>query len=1050
MPPESKDVLEFGPYRVDREQRVLTKGSDVTPLAPKVFDTLLVLVESGGRILEKENLLKKVWPDAFVEEGSLARNISTLRKALGESPHDQKYIVTVPKRGYRFVAKVIAGEAPSKLGGGLEDSQVSLSREDIIWKGRTDLGSTDASSNLSEGRAEGPAEAMALCREPDTFVGRERETRRLGEHFQRMLGGVGNLVFLTGEAGIGKSALAEEFMRSVRRLHPELMVASGRAVEQYGTQEAYLPFLDALSTLLRDGGDSLRVILRAHAPTWCLQLPAFNSSADLDQLRRETIGATKDRMLREMADALSVLSSTAPLLLLLEDLHWADPSTVDLLRHLCHRIAAQRVLLLVTFRPEDLQIGNHPLKNCKVEMQAHQQCDEIALDVLKTEDIANYLNLRFSPNDFPGELAGLIRKRTDGQPLFTVSLLEFLAVRGDIANTNSHWRLAMPLGEMDLEIPDSVRAMIRRKSEALDAGSRLALQYASVEGEEFLSTVLAKLLDRDELKVEEQLAALAKTHRLIELRGEEELPDGVLAARYAFAHALYQNVFYDELVSKRRALLHGRAGEELLRHYGDRAPRIAVQLAMHFERGRSWARAIEFLLLAGANARSMYANMQAEEHYTHALILAAKLPPETRAETELRIYEKRAAVYLATSRFDPSIADCKEMIDRARTIGSLTLECVALYTLGNTLFWAHRLHEMQPVLENVLRLADHTQSEAARLQAIALMAQGHLALGDLDNAENQFQEVIARAYLVDKRTLLGVLDERARLRFFQSEYFNAEKMVRETLTLASELGDAFEILKSHYFLTLTLANLGRISEALEVLNRAMEMARRNGEFFWASRGPNCFGWIHRELQDFEGAMVFDREGAETASRLGVGEAEVNSVINLAFDHLQAGDKERMYSAMKSAESILSQDAWFRWRFEIRLQAARAEEALSRPEALCLLEKATHYRARKYMIAGHTLLARIAMAEGDTATAEFQLNAAIGVLHEFPAPLAAWKTYSILGRLQAQLGREDAARAAFSEAASVIGYVAGNIDDERLRKIFLGSAAVQEVVFSELA
>ena len=232
-------------------------------------------------------------------------------------------------------------------------------------------------------------------------MGRERETKRLAEHFQRMLGGTGKLVFLTGEAGIGKSALAEEFMRSVRRLHPGLMLATGRAVEQYGTGEAYLPFLDALSTLMREGGDSLPVMLRAHAPTWCLQLPAFSSNGDLDQLRRETAGATKDRMLREMGDALGALSATAPLLLLLEDLHWADPSTVDLLRHLCHRIAAQRVLLLVTFRPEDLEIGNHPLKNCKIEMQAHQQCDEIALDVLSAEDVVSFLNLRFHPNDFP-------------------------------------------------------------------------------------------------------------------------------------------------------------------------------------------------------------------------------------------------------------------------------------------------------------------------------------------------------------------------------------------------------------------------------------------------------------------------------------------------------------------------------------------------------------------------------------------------------------------------------------------------------------------------
>jgi tetratricopeptide (TPR) repeat protein len=270
-------------------------------------------------------------------------------------------------------------------------------------------------------------------------------------------------------------------------------------------------------------------------------------------------------------------------------------------------------------------------------------------------------------------------------------------------------------------------------------------------------------------------------------------------------------------------------------------------------------------------------------------------------------------------------------------------------------------------------------------------------------------------------------------------------MIREALALALELGDAFEILKSHYFLTLTLANLGRISEALTILNRATEMAQRNGAFIWMSRVPNCFGWIHRELQDFEGALVFDREGVETAHRLGQGEAEVNSVINLALDHVHTGNKEGMCSAVKSAESILSQEAWFRWRFEIRLQAAHAEQTLSRLDAVSLLEKASRYRARKYIVAGHTLLARIAMAESDISTAEAQLNMATRILQDFPAPLAAWKTYSILGSLQAQLGRQDAARAAFSDAASVIGYIAGNIGDERLRRIFLDSAAVQEAV-----
>jgi tetratricopeptide (TPR) repeat protein len=513
-------------------------------------------------------------------------------------------------------------------------------------------------------------------------------------------------------------------------------------------------------------------------------------------------------------------------------------------------------------------------------------------------------------------------------------------------------------------------------------------------------------------------------------------------------HALYQNVFYDELVSGRRALLHSCAGEQLLAHYGDRASRIAVQLAMHFERGRNWERAIEFLILAGANSMSRQANAQAEEHYTHALSLAGKLLPESRAETELRIFERRAAVYLAMSRFDPSIADCRQMIERARAIGSPPLEYRALYALGNTLFWSHRLREMQVVLEEVLELAERTGSEEARLQALALMTQGHLALGDLAAAEHKFQQVLERPTQVDRRTLLGVLDVRARLRFFQSEYSTAEKLFRETMSLASELGDGFETLKSHYFLTLTLANLGRISEALEVLSRATEMARRNGDSFWSSRVPNCLGWIHRELQDHESALAHDRNGAEMARSAGIGEAEVNSVINLVIDHFQAGDRTRTDSSMQAAESILAKDAWFRWRFEMRLRAARAEQSLSRPETLALLEMATRHRARKYMADAHRLLARIAMAEGDSDAAEAQLNSAMQILRDFPAPLSAWKAHLAMGRLQAQLGRREAAQAAFAEAASVIRYIAGNIADERLRQVFLAAAAVREAVAVE--
>ena len=121
-----------------------------------------------------------------------------------------------------------------------------------------------------------------------------------------------------------------------------------------------------------------------------------------------------------------------------------------------------------------------------------------------------------------------------------------------------------------------------------------------------------------------------------------------------------------------------------------------------------------------------------------------------------------------------------------------------------------------------------------------------------------------------------------------------------------------------------------------------------------SRMPNAFGWIHREMQDFEGAEAFDREGAATGHEAGFGEAEANSVINLAMDRLQSNDQAAVCSAMENVACMLSRDAWFRWRFEIRFLHARAEQTLARTDAIALLEKATQYDARKYIVIARTL------------------------------------------------------------------------------------------------
>jgi predicted Ser/Thr protein kinase len=896
--------------------------------------------------------------------------------------------------------------------------------------------------------------ATAETPEPEALFGREAQLSKLEEALRQAAAGSGKMIFVTGEPGIGKTALTDVFLSRAAREFPGLLLSRGRCVEQYGPGEAYLPFLDALGALLsRPGSERVAVVLRTFAPTWSLQFPAAAGSiSTLEQLQRETIGASKERMLREMGDALEALASVSPVVMLLEDLHWADPSSVDLLRHLCQRVGRRRLLIVGTYRAAELESSNHPLKGYKLEMQAHNLCEEIALSLLHEEHVAGYLNARFAPNDFPEELAALIQRKTEGHPLFVTGLLQFLSERGDIRRVNSHWSLARPLSEMDLEVPENVRSMILKKMEALSEDDRRALQYASIEGDEFTSTILANLLGVDEVALEERLDRLGKIHRWVQSLGEEEFPDGSLATRYRFAHALYQNALYGELVSKRRIALHRQAGERLAEHYRGEAPRIAAQLAVHFERGRDFARAVACLVEAGDNATLKYANSEAEAHYSHALTLVEKLPAADQLQQYLVLFQKRGAVNFALSRFDQSAADYRGMLERAREAGSPSLECAALIALSSALFWSHKMEEMPLRTEEALQAADRAGSAALRIETGLLIGLKHLCYGELSDAAALMEENIRSARAIGhKPALLGSLAWRGALYFFQSEYARAEAMLTESYALASELRDSFSLLVSLFFLGLLRGNLGRMSEALKTLNEAIAMARRNGDRFWFPRLPNCIGWIHRELGDLSGAFEHDRHGVEVAREHHVLEAEANSLINVGIDYAREHASEKSVAAFELVEDIFHRDAWFRWRYNIRHQAARCEHWLSQGDlaqaaeyANRLFETAAEFKARKYVAVAHKLRAEIALARGAANEAAAELNSALDVLGSYPVPVLEWKVLAAVGRLHSAVGDAARAREAFSRSAAIVQQIAGNAPDEKLRATFLDSSEVREV------
>ena len=354
--------------RIDAYNEWAWCGERRLPLTPRAFAVLRYLVEHPQRLITKDDLLATIWRGTAVSDTALSSCIRDLRQALGDSAKKPRYIATVHRRGFRFIGPV-AGQAivPS-----------AAVEPDLL---------TDRRNGTVSPSVATPA-----------LVGREAALARLHARLQRALAGQRQLVFVTGEPGIGKTAFAEAFLAQIGA-DRSLRIGRGQSVEQYGAGEPYLPVLEALGRLGREpGGEPLARVLKQHAPTWLAQLPGLMTDQDLETVLRRTRDATRERMLREIVEALDALTLDAPLVLLLEDLHWSDSATIDLLAMLARRREASRLLVLGTYRPADAADAAHPLGRMKQELHVHGLCEEVPLEFLSVAGVGQVkVNLTFDP-----------------------------------------------------------------------------------------------------------------------------------------------------------------------------------------------------------------------------------------------------------------------------------------------------------------------------------------------------------------------------------------------------------------------------------------------------------------------------------------------------------------------------------------------------------------------------------------------------------------------------------------------------------------------------
>jgi predicted ATPase/DNA-binding winged helix-turn-helix (wHTH) protein len=900
----------FHPFCLDRASERLWRGSRVIKLRPKAFAVLNQLVERPGQLITKDELLSAVWPNTFVSDAALKVIIRQLRQALDDDPKTPQFIETAHRRGYRFIGK-------------LADSELNIN-EDGPVKELVEVQSLPQLTGV---------------------VGRERAIEVIQGWFQKTRRGERQLVFVTGEAGIGKSTLVDAFAQSVA-VDPLTRIARGQCLEQYGTGEAYLPIFDAMDSLCREQPQVIEV-LRAYAPMWLLQMPSLVSAQEREVLSREVSGASRERMLREMGDALEVLTKDQPLVLVLEDLHWSDYSTLDLISYLSTQRSPAHLMLIGTYRTVELIVSGHPLRAVKQQLLAKQQCEELPLEYLNEAAIAEYLALRFPANRFPARLASVILDRTDGNPLFMVNAVDYLVAKGLVIESEMSWTLAQEVDKFEVGVPDSIKQMIERQIEDLDPELQRILEIASVAGSEFSSLAVVAGAGDDRASVEALCERLARQHQLIQDCGLNELPNGEVVTRYGFVHSLYQNVLYKRLSTARRAQLHLRialAGEVV---YGDRAEEIAAELAMHFERGRDYQRAAHYFEQAAKNAIRCFAYEEAINLSLHGFKMVTRLPDGAdRDHQELSLCLTLGVPLIATKGY--AHQEVGDVYLRARELADDTSH------LSEVLWGLWTFNFLRADLKTARQIAAEFLELAERQSQGILAMRGHWALettlihmGEFALALAHFEKALQLydpsqhlddAFRYAQNPGVGMPCHAAWALWFMGQPDQALKRIEEALARAHELSEPHGRAHALYFASI-LHHLRREPRlAQERAEAAIAIAAEHGLVVYQAYAMITRGWALIEQGHQEQAIEQMRQGvaAHQATGAEIGRPRSMALLAQALDKSNQTSEglnvleEALAVASRSGE-LYYQAELYRLKGELLLKQLSAEGKSSQPE-----------------------------------------------------------------------------------------------------------------------
>lgn len=879
-------AVRFGSFRIDLGNEQLWKGAEPVVLRPKTFAVLRYLAENSGRLVTRDELVRAVWPHTHGAEKGPKRCILELRTALGDRAEAPQFIETVGRRGYRLIADLKSAPA---------------SPPTSVWEPRP---------RPTAVRAVEPARGVV--------VGRESELATLQRWLHESLQGERRVVFVSGEAGIGKTSLVETFVQEARaQIDPAgnggAWIGRGQCIEQHGEGEAYLPLLEAMGRLAGEPASSLPELLRRHAPSWLAQLPSLRSGAEVEPGHDLVQGATRPRMLREIGDLIDALTVQAPVVLVLEDLHWSDYSTLDFLSSVAQRREPARLFVVATFRATATS-GDHPLLPIVQELVSRARAHELPLTGLTESAVQQYLDGRFPRHVFSASLAHHLHRRTEGHPLFLVNLVDDLVAQEMVQRHGDSWASRLPPEGIGALVPENSRRLIEKQMGRLGPELQALLEAASVGGVEFAADAVASALEMNPEHVEQLCDDLVRQAVFLRRAGIHEWPDATVVTRYGFRHALYQHLWYERLPARRRQRLHAGIGERLERSFGHRAGEIAAELAVHFDEGRDLPRAVHYRQHAARNALQRSAHREAVDHLGKALALLAQLPDTPkRAQQELALQIVLGVPLTAIKGYAAS--EVERAYDRALQLSEQFADVsqIAQALLGLWVF-----HFMRADLHTARRLGERSLQQTGLAPAADLAVDAHNAvggtllwLGEPAAARQHLEQSLGLQRQRQRSSLLhdttdpevACLSNLAWALWHLGHTEQARQCSEEALALAQRLSQPYSLGYALIFAAVLHCFAREFRQARERAEAAIAIGFDQGFPLWSAMGSILSGWAAGQEGEAAAAVQQIRDGLAAFEAMGTRLGRTAFLSLLAETHAQAGDVDEALRVLAEARGI---------------------------------------------------------------------------------------------------------------------------------------------------